>query len=144
MTFPPYMRLSQELPRKSLKKRFQKTTIKVTNLAQSPHANQNPTQGAQRCHLQRMRKIVKGRKRNSRKITRVHCAVLVFKIMDKTSFGSAATYVRNGSTVSASRSLQPKQSTSSSTSAPLAAQAAREPKLDCVADLTADAPKTER
>jgi hypothetical protein len=51
------------------------------------------------------------------------------KIMDRTCSGSAVTYVRNGSTAHALRSLQPKRSTSSSTSAPLVAQAAREPNL---------------
>jgi len=125
ITFPQYMRLSQEPPRKSPKTKPLKIAIRVTKLARS-RTSQSPTQGPRRCHLQRKRRV-KGRMGNHRKTMRVLCVVHAAKVMMIS--GSAVTCARNGSMASAWRSPQPKRNTSSSTSAP-PAQAARGPRFE--------------
>lgn len=153
------MRLSQEMSRKSPKRKRLKVAVRVTNLApryeifccivafcflepgrslndsiltynilkHSPHASQNQTQRPRRCNLQRMKKRVRGR--TNRKILTLQYVVHAIKVTDKIYSGSAVTFARTGSTACASRSLQPKRSTSSNTSAPLVALAAREPRF---------------
>uniref|UniRef100_K3ZPS2 Uncharacterized protein n=2 Tax=Setaria italica TaxID=4555 RepID=K3ZPS2_SETIT len=124
------MRLSQELPRSRPKKKLQKAAARTINLAQNHRASQNPTQGVPRCHLQRMRMTAEARKMRKRKTMKTHCVVHVVTTTVRMSSGYAVMPARHGSMASVSRSLLPRPSTSSTTSARTAAVVAREPEHD--------------
>ena len=128
ITFPQYMRLSQEQPRKSPKTKPLKTAIRVTKLARRYEVSIALSSFYMTSsHLQRKKRRVKGRMGNHRKTMTGRCAAHAAKVT--TTSGSAVTCVRNGSMASAWRSPQPKRNTSSSTSAP-PAQAARGPRFE--------------
>ena len=123
ITFPQYMRLSQEPPRKSPKTKPLKTAIRVTKLARRYEVSIALSSFYMTSsHLQRKKRRVKGRMGNHRKAMRARCAAHAAKVT--TTSGPAVTCVRNVSMASAWRLPQPKLNTSGSTSAP-PAQAAR-------------------
>ena len=159
ITFPQYMRLSQEPPRKSPKTKPLKIAIRVTKLARRYEVSialssfymtssqltlwfSFDTEYLVNIHSRTSQSPTQGPRRChlQRKRRRVkgrmgnhrktmRARCAAHAAKVTTTSGSAVTCVRNGSMASAWRSPQPKRNTSSSTSAP-PAQAARGLRLE--------------